>query len=68
MRWRLWRQDDNGNRFLIAEFESPEAAERRMEELSRYPHKQMYWIEEGTTGKGEETGAARGRVSRCRWR
>lgn len=45
VRWRLWRQDDNGNRFLIAEFENREAAERRMEDLSRYPHKQMYWIE-----------------------
>ena len=45
-KWRLWRQDDNGNRFLGATFGDREAAERRLEALSRFPRKQTYWIEE----------------------
>ena len=40
----LWRQDDNGNRFLVDRFATREDAERRMETLARHPHKQAYWI------------------------
>lgn len=50
MIWQLWRQDDNGNRFLVAEFESHGSADARMEELTRSPHKQMYWIEAVSVG------------------
>jgi hypothetical protein len=45
-RYALWRQDDNGNRFLVATFASREEAEGRLGELSRLPHRQIYWIEE----------------------
>jgi len=42
--YELWRQDDNGNRFLIGVYDNLKSAEKRMAELSSYPHKQMYWI------------------------
>ena len=42
--WQLWRQDDNGNRFLVGEFATREAAELRLSELTRILHKQTYWI------------------------
>lgn len=54
MGWQLWRQDDNGNRFLVAVLESRRAAELRMEKLTRHPHKQVYWIQEGSGGDGQE--------------
>jgi len=44
MRFELWRQDDNGNRFLVGSFPERSAAEERLVELSRVPHKQTYWI------------------------
>ncbi len=40
----LWRQDDNGNRFLVGCWPDRAAAEARMAELTRAPHKQTYWI------------------------
>jgi hypothetical protein len=65
MSWRLWRQDDNGNRFLVAEFHDRGAAETRMEELTRCPHKQIYWIEEVLGGEGASKATAS--ASHCRW-
>lgn len=55
MLWRLWRQDDNGNRFLVAEFGERGAAEARMEAFTRHPHKQIYWIE-GVAAEEEPSG------------
>ena len=46
MPWELWRQDDNGRRFLIGCHPSREAAERQQWQLCRGLHKQFYWIEE----------------------
>ncbi len=46
MIYELWRQDDNGNRFLIGVFPGRATAEERMAELCRNPHKQIYWIVE----------------------
>lgn len=43
--WQFRRQDDKGNRFLVAEFRGRDAAQARMEELSRSLHKQIYWLE-----------------------
>ncbi len=45
-RFELWRQDDNGNRFLIDIFDDRQSAGKRLAELARHPHKQMYWIAE----------------------
>jgi hypothetical protein len=44
--YELWRQDDNGNRFLIGVFTDRGVAERQLAELTRNPHKQTYWIAE----------------------
>jgi hypothetical protein len=44
MPFELWRQDDNGNRFLIDTYDTRRAAEKRLAELTRVPHKQTYWI------------------------
>ena len=46
MRFELWRQDDNGNRFLVASFPDRGIAEERLNELARALHKQIYWITE----------------------
>ncbi len=46
MRFELWRQDDNGHRFLVGSFPNRAAAEERLTELTRTPHKQLYWITE----------------------
>ena len=45
MTWELWRQDDNGNRFLIGRFTAIVAAEEKLTQLTRAGHKQTYWIE-----------------------
>lgn len=50
MRFELWRQDDNGNRFLVDSFADRTAAEARLAELTRTPHKQTYWIAEQPDG------------------
>lgn len=42
--WELWRQDDNGSRFLVGRYEEKSEAEEKMAELSRALHKQIYWI------------------------
>lgn len=46
MSWQLWRQDDNGNRFLVGDFTSRELAESRLAELTQCQHKQTFWISE----------------------
>ena len=46
MAWQLWRQDDNGNRFLVDTFATKELAEERILALTRSHHKQTYWVSE----------------------
>ena len=46
MSYELWRQDDNGNRFLIGCYANRSAAEEHLAGLTRVRHKQVYWIEE----------------------
>ncbi|WP_245803882.1 hypothetical protein [Geothermobacter hydrogeniphilus] len=43
--FRLWRQDDNGARFPVADFTSRAAAEKERDRLAAGGHKQIYWIE-----------------------
>ncbi len=50
MAFELWRQDDNGHRFLVGRFPTRGEAERQLAELTRAPHKQTYWINESTDG------------------
>lgn len=41
----LYREDDNGARFLVDTFASREEAEQRAAELAQGGHKQMYFVE-----------------------
>ncbi|MFA5505404.1 MAG: hypothetical protein WC423_08265 [Vulcanimicrobiota bacterium] len=53
--FELWRQDDNGNRFLISTFTKLDDAERELGTVKSKGHKQHYWLaakeeaESGTT-------------------
>jgi hypothetical protein len=44
IRYQLWRQDDNGNVFLIQESDSKQELERERARLEAGGHKQIYWI------------------------
>ncbi len=48
----LWREDDNGARFLIAQFPSRAAAEARAEALAIGGHKQAYFVESVMPSEG----------------
>ncbi|MEO1273161.1 MAG: hypothetical protein AAFX99_34170 [Myxococcota bacterium] len=50
--WELWRQDDNGNDFLMATFASERAAQCVADLFEARGHKQSYWV----SPKGSETG------------
>ena len=43
--WRVCRQDDNGNRFTLAEFLDETQARAQAQQFSERGHKQMYWPE-----------------------
>lgn len=43
--WRVVRQDDNGNRFVVQDHLSRSAAERLAAEFESRGHKQTYWVE-----------------------
>ena len=42
--YELWRQDDNGVRYLVGVFGNRGTAEQSLARLTRTPHKQTYWI------------------------
>ncbi|WP_406202718.1 (deoxy)nucleoside triphosphate pyrophosphohydrolase [Kitasatospora sp. NBC_01560] len=44
--FRVMRQDDNGNRFLVAQGLGRAEAERRAAEFEARGHKQLYWVEQ----------------------
>lgn len=44
--YALFREDDNGARFLISHFDSKEQAEAKAAELAYGGHKQHYFVEE----------------------
>ena len=47
VRWEVWRQDDNGNRYLVSAHADEAAARVRLADLeSGVVHKQTYWISE----------------------
>ncbi|WP_195911093.1 hypothetical protein [Streptomyces kaniharaensis] len=43
--FRVMRQDDNGNRFVVAGGLSRPEAERLAAEFEARGHKQLYWVE-----------------------
>ncbi|MFT3765666.1 MAG: VOC family protein [Minicystis sp.] len=50
--WAVWRQDDNGNRFLISAEHTREEAERLRDEYEARGHKQLYWVSPHDKGAG----------------
>lgn len=54
MPFELWRQDDNGQRFLIGRYRNLDEAESRLAELTRVQHKQSYWISETESREDRE--------------
>ncbi|MFO0547069.1 MAG: hypothetical protein U0271_01710 [Polyangiaceae bacterium] len=50
-RWTVWRQDDNGNRFLMSSGHTQDEANRLCAEYEARGHKQMYWTERGVDGE-----------------
>jgi hypothetical protein len=44
--WAVLRQDDNGNRFVVAAGLSREEAERLVARYESLEHKQMYWVDQ----------------------
>jgi hypothetical protein len=43
--WTVYRQDDNGNRFVVSTRLTREEAERLVTEFEARGHKQVYWAE-----------------------
>ena len=42
--YELWRQDENGHRFLVGSWPAREEAERMQRQLERGAHKQIYEV------------------------
>lgn len=42
--FELWRQDDNGHRFLVGSFQSEYEAKLECKNYERKGHKQHYWV------------------------
>jgi len=45
--WVVWRQDDHGNRSVVASFQTRADADRLADELEARGHKQLYWVAAG---------------------
>ena len=43
--WRVMRQDDNGNRFVVTSELTEEHASRLAQEVTERGYKQMYWAD-----------------------
>ena len=43
--WTVWRQDDNGHRFVVAHHADRESAQVQAAEMQARGHKQLYWVE-----------------------
>ena len=50
-RWRLTRQDDHGNQFVMEIFDSKQQAEGVMAHYQGKGHKQTYWVEKARDGE-----------------
>ncbi|SHN38977.1 hypothetical protein SAMN05443668_106173 [Cryptosporangium aurantiacum] len=48
MRWVVWRQDDNGNRYEVVRKDSRAEAEEVAATLEARGHRQIYWVAEVT--------------------
>lgn len=43
--WRVMRQDDNGNQYLVGPYPTRAHAEQAVARLEAGGHKQFYWLE-----------------------
>jgi hypothetical protein len=43
--WALWRQDENGHRFIVSVVRKQEQAQQERQSYESLRHKQCYWIE-----------------------
>lgn len=43
-RYQLWRQDDNGNEFLVGAWSTREETEQQQRDFERRGHKQRYFV------------------------
>ncbi|WP_198170623.1 hypothetical protein [Actinoplanes awajinensis] len=43
-RWVVWRQDDNGNRYVVARKDSRAEADQLAATMEARGHKQLYWV------------------------
>jgi hypothetical protein len=48
VRWIVWRQDDNGNRFEVARKDSRAEADALAAAMEMRGHKQTYWVARAT--------------------
>lgn len=55
MSWRVVRQDDNGNRFLIATALTEDEARQHVRDYEARAHKQMYWAEPENANGAKES-------------
>ncbi len=49
LNWTVYRQDDHGNRFIVATGLSRDGAERMVAAYEARGHKQHYWVESQQT-------------------
>jgi hypothetical protein len=57
--WVVWRQDDNGNRFVVTKRAVRAEAEKVAAEMEARGHKQLYWVAAATSDQPQPgTGAA----------
>jgi hypothetical protein len=44
-KWTVWRQDGNGNRYIVEHHTQRAVAETQAAEMEARGHKQLYWVE-----------------------
>jgi hypothetical protein len=42
--WTVWRQDDNGNQYVMSRHDTQAEAESVAADLEARGHKQLYWV------------------------
>jgi hypothetical protein len=42
--WAVWRQDDNGNQYLVSRHGTQAEAQAVAAEMTARGHKQVYWV------------------------
>lgn len=61
--WTVWRQDDNGNRFVVEAGLTKPQARHLTSELESHGHKQLYWMTRVSAADENSTGLTTSRQS-----